>query len=190
MFRRWGRLLAGGIAAGALIAGISDSLQQHVALDRALKASSAREAWMSAWLQRAAQRIIALNRRLDETTRDVAVLTARLEPSPSSDAPIVRQSSAIRSPTLELSPVTVRSLQRQVSGRVLQVNPTWGFIVVDLGREATRIGDQLRIVRNGRPIAAVEIERVSHTASAARILPGYEIAAITPDDMVEFQGSR
>jgi hypothetical protein len=71
-----------------------------------------------------------------------------------------------------------------VSGRVLEVNREWQFVVVDLGWDVLAIGDVLGVYRNGALIAKVGVERVQEQVAAATILPDYREAAVAVEDQV------
>jgi hypothetical protein len=83
-----------------------------------------------------------------------------------------------------LSTVTVPLGHPEHTGRILDVNPEWNFVVVNAGWERLNIGDVLPVYRDQRLVAQVEVERVQHEASAARVLPAYPIAAIHVNDQV------
>lgn len=57
-------------------------------------------------------------------------------------------------------------------GNVLVVNREFNFIVVNLGeRDGVKPGQFLEVMRGGRPIARVQVERVYENMAAANILP-------------------
>lgn len=85
---------------------------------------------------------------------------------------------------VELEKVTVSHGGPPVSGRVLEVNREWQFVVVDLGWDVLAIGDVLGVYRNGALIAKVGVERVQEQVAAATILPDYREAAVAIEDRV------
>jgi hypothetical protein len=69
-------------------------------------------------------------------------------------------------------------------GKIVQVNPDWQFVVVDLGWHTVNIGDVLGIYRGDQLIAKVKVERVQEQVAAASILPEYRTAEIAVNDRV------
>ena len=69
-------------------------------------------------------------------------------------------------------------------GKIIQVNPDWQFVVVDLGWHTVNIGDVLGIYRGEQLIAKVKVERVQEQVAAASILPEYRTAEIAVNDRV------
>jgi len=69
-------------------------------------------------------------------------------------------------------------------GKIIQVNPDWQFVVVDLGWHTVNIGDVLGIYRGDQLIAKVKVERVQEQVAAASILPEYRTAEIAVNDRV------
>ena len=56
-------------------------------------------------------------------------------------------------------------------GSVLVVNREFNFIVVNMGsRDGIKPGQYLEVVRNGKPLARVQVERIYENMSAANIL--------------------
>ena len=72
----------------------------------------------------------------------------------------------------------------EASGKIIQINPDWQFVVVDLGWHTVNIGDVLGIYRGDQLIAKVKVERVQEQVAAASILPEYRTAEIAVNDRV------
>ena len=72
----------------------------------------------------------------------------------------------------------------EASGKIIQVNPDWQFVVVDLGWHTVNIGDVLGIYRGDQLIAKMKVERVQEQVAAASILPEYRTAEIAVNDRV------
>ena len=111
------------------------------------------------------------------------VLTARAR-----EALIQRVPAQAGSGTAELEKIDVvvgpiGSLA-EASGKIIQVNPEWEFVVVDLGWHTVDIGDVLGIYRGDQLIAKVKVERVQEQVAAASILPEYRTAEIAVNDRV------
>ncbi len=70
------------------------------------------------------------------------------------------------------------------SGKILQVNPEWQFVVINLGWQALNIGDVLGIYRGDQLVAKVKVERIQEQVAAASILPEYRTAEIAVNDRV------
>lgn len=101
-------------------------------------------------------------------------------------------------PTFEAPPLPGRSTPPPVpplrgsgtglpaaGGTVLVVNKEFSFIVVSLGdRDGVKQGQLLDVLRGGRPIAKVQVERVYENMSAANILPDQSKQEIKEGDTV------
>ncbi len=86
--------------------------------------------------------------------------------------------------TVQLDPISVAFSLPQRQGRVVQVNPEWDFVVVNLGWDALKMGDLIKITREEKVIAQAQVERLQQTASAARLLPDYPAAGVQVNDIV------
>ncbi|MBI4313884.1 MAG: hypothetical protein HY594_03620 [Candidatus Omnitrophica bacterium] len=79
----------------------------------------------------------------------------------------------------------VTSVAGSSTGKVLVVNREFNFIVVNFGdRDGMRAGQILEVVRGGKPIAKVQVERVYENMSAANIMPENAKADIKEGDQV------
>jgi len=70
-------------------------------------------------------------------------------------------------------------------GQILQVNPEWQFVVINLGWQALNIGDVLGVYRGDQLVAKVKVERIQEQVAAASILPEYRTAGIALNDRVK-----
>ena len=86
--------------------------------------------------------------------------------------------------TIELEKVVVKAAPVLV-GKILVVNKSEAFIVVNLGRaDNLRLEEVLSIYRNGEFIGRVQVERVQERVSAAAILPEWQGAEFKENDDV------
>lgn len=208
----WRRVarLCGGIVAGAAVMAGFIGMQQYRHVSHAWQEAQTREAWMAQALRAATQRVIAHDALLTQKQQEIADLTTRLDAHQmeanqlrerisaqgqqlgllQTELLLARTAQAQTGETAtELPTVTVRRT-RDVSGRVLQVNPEWNFVVVDQGWEAVRLGDRMTITRGEETVAMAEVERLSERACAARVLPGYEMTRIAAGDTALLQEGR
>lgn len=70
-------------------------------------------------------------------------------------------------------------------GRVVSVDPSWDFVIVDLGWDHVKIGDMVSIFRNEELLARARIERVQERVAAASVLPEWETTQIQVNDTVK-----
>ncbi len=174
-------------------------------LSRQLAFAQAREAAMETALQTEAKRSARLQELLAEKSRELHQLVARLDSTTQQLASIkedvrsrdghigelqtellvARQAPPkVEASTVQLDPISVAFALPQRQGRVLQVNPDWDFVVVNLGWDALKLGDLIKITRQDKVIAQAQVERLQQTASAARLLPDYPAAGIQVNDIV------
>ena len=73
---------------------------------------------------------------------------------------------------------------QNLQGRVLSVDRSWNFIVIDLGWDAVRIGDIVSIFRNAQLLAKARVDRVQAVICAATVLPEWSTAEIQINDLV------
>lgn len=127
----------------------------------------------------------ALERRVKEmmsagTTTDTIVVT------PGAAATVVQAPAANAKPAQTVAPLKGTPVTGGAStGNVLVVNKEFSFIVVSLGdRDGLKPGQQLDVLRSGRPIAKVQVERVYENMAAANILPESSKTEIKEGDSV------
>ncbi len=76
-----------------------------------------------------------------------------------------------------------KSISVKPTGAVLEVNKESKFVIVDIGLDAgTKMGDILKVYKQGAPIATIEVIRVRRSISACDIKE--EITAIEAGDIV------
>ena len=69
-------------------------------------------------------------------------------------------------------------------GRIVSVHRDWGFVVINLGWDAVRIGDTVSIFRDEQLQAKARIDRVQEGMCAATVLPDWETDAVHINDSV------
>ena len=70
-----------------------------------------------------------------------------------------------------------------LQGRVISVHPDWNFVVVSLGWDAVKIGEQVSIIRDDKVLAKARVERIQEGICAAAILPEWKITNINVNDV-------
>jgi hypothetical protein len=86
---------------------------------------------------------------------------------------------------VELERIIVADAQNPgPQGRIVSVHEDWGFVVMDLGWDAVKIGDTVSILRNDELLAKARVERVQAGVSAATLLPEWEGAGVHVNDLV------
>jgi len=79
-----------------------------------------------------------------------------------------------------------------LEGRVIAVNPTWNFVVLNIGdRQGVAAGSSLIVKRGGELVGKLKVSSVEPTTSIADILDlsGKEVTTIQPGDTVIFTAS-
>ena len=80
-----------------------------------------------------------------------------------------------------------KSRATSVSGRILAVNPTWNFVIVDLGKNNQVVeGGQMVIYRGDKMIGKIKTVTVDAQTSVADVLPGTPSGAIEVGDQVVY----
>lgn len=69
-------------------------------------------------------------------------------------------------------------------GRVVLVDETWRFVVVNLGWDTVKIGDTISIFRQDELLAKARVERVQEGVAAAALLPDWHDAKVQINDVV------
>ena len=74
-----------------------------------------------------------------------------------------------------------------LSGRILAVNPTWNFVILDLGKNDQRVeGLTMVIYRGEKMIGRIKTVTVDAQTSVADVLPGTPATAIEVGDQVVY----
>lgn len=84
-------------------------------------------------------------------------------------------------------------LQAGMSGHVVNVNPGWNFVVIDMGdRQGVSVNSPLFVMRGGQMIARLKITSVEPRTSIADIIPGSMAKGnvVQSGDHVVFAGVR
>ena len=136
----------------------------------------------------------ALERRVKEmmggtSAPDTIVVTPPSSmPTKPGMAPAIGKPSGPTSPSSSMSAPATQALPTAGSpggGSVLVVNREFNFIVVNLGsRDNMKQGQFLEILRNGKSIAKVQVERIYDNMSAANLLPESTKADVREGDSV------
>ncbi len=72
-----------------------------------------------------------------------------------------------------------------LKGKILSVDPKWGFVVLDIGaNQEVREGGVLKIHRDSKLLGKVKIRNVFQDKSIANIMPGWELGEIREGDQV------
>ena len=72
-----------------------------------------------------------------------------------------------------------------VRGRVVSVHRDWGFVIINLGWDAVRIGDTVSIFHGEQILAKARVDRVQEGTCAATILPSYHTDDIHINDLAK-----
>ena len=88
--------------------------------------------------------------------------------------------------TVQLERVVVgNEAASALDGRVVSVHRDWGFVIINLGWDAVRIGDTVSIVHGEQILAKARVERVQEGTCAATILPNYHTDDIHVNDVAK-----
>ena len=72
-----------------------------------------------------------------------------------------------------------------LSGKIVAVNPTWNFVILDLGKNDQVVeGLSMVIYRGEKMIGKVKVVTVDATTSVADLMPGTPAQAIEVGDQV------
>jgi multidrug efflux pump subunit AcrA (membrane-fusion protein) len=72
-----------------------------------------------------------------------------------------------------------------VRGRVSAVQPSWGFLVLDIGQNnRVQLESYFIVYRNTKMIGKAQVVQVNPTTSIAELLPEYSRGTVRPGDMV------
>ncbi|HZT22674.1 MAG TPA: hypothetical protein VFB55_07180 [Verrucomicrobiae bacterium] len=81
-------------------------------------------------------------------------------------------------------PVIVR-LRPDLKGKVLTVDPKWGFVVLNIGDDQGVLENgELLVSRDGRLVAKVIVRTVEKDRSIANVIPGWQLGEIFEGDTV------
>lgn len=75
------------------------------------------------------------------------------------------------------------SMPEDLKGKVVAVDPKWGFFVLDAGEDQGVLGNgELLVSRSGRLVAKVRIKDAHKNYSIARVVPGWGLGEILEGD--------
>jgi hypothetical protein len=70
-------------------------------------------------------------------------------------------------------------------GKVLQVDPKWDFVVLNVGADQGALTRaEMLVNRGGRLVAKVKIRRVEKNCCIADVMPGWKLAEVVEGDQV------
>jgi hypothetical protein len=73
-----------------------------------------------------------------------------------------------------------------IKGRVLGVSNEMDFVMLDVGtKHGVKVGDQFNVVREGRTVAKVFVDRVEEGRSYGKVMEGYDKKDVAELDVVE-----
>ncbi|HTV62110.1 MAG TPA: hypothetical protein VMH30_06025, partial [Verrucomicrobiae bacterium] len=79
----------------------------------------------------------------------------------------------------------VVTLPPNLLGKVLVVDPKWGFVVLNVGDDQGVLDDgELLVSRDGKLVAKVIVRSVQKNRSIANIMPGWQLGDIYEGDIV------
>ena len=134
--------------------------------------------------------------RLSEETRTVGELQGRLaamreqmgqlqgELSVALESRDANEASGKSSAQVALDRIVVgQAGTSPLQGHVVSVHPDWNFVVVSLGWDAVKIGEQVSIMRDEKVLAKARVERIQEGVCAATILPEWKINNVNVNDI-------
>ena len=93
----------------------------------------------------------------------------------------VRSESA----TLKQHIVELTSTPANLRGQVAAVQDTWGFVVLNVGREQrVQPNSDFVVFRNDKMVTKVQVRTVGETTSVAEILPGFQVSPPRVGDLI------
>ncbi len=76
-------------------------------------------------------------------------------------------------------------LRADLTGKVVEVDPKWDFVVLDIGDKDGAVQDgELLVSREGKLVAKVVLTRVEKDRSIANIVPGWKLGELIEGDKV------
>lgn len=116
----------------------------------------------------------AMQQQMDQLQGELAVTLEQRQ----AEAP------AVGSGTVQLERVVVgEEAASALRGRVVSVHRDWGFVIINLGWDAVRIGDTVSIFHGEQILAKARVERVQEGTCAATVLPSYHTDDIHVNDI-------
>jgi hypothetical protein len=105
---------------------------------------------------------------------------------------------------VDKGPPTEEDLIRKLTGKVIEVNDKWNFVIIDLGNNnkvptksikkdlfvSVPVGRTMMVSRRDEPIAEIKIVRVIESCSVADVIPNKKWSAIQPGDVVKFSDNN
>lgn len=116
----------------------------------------------------------AMQERMDQLQGELAVTLEQRQAETSASAPEAVQLERV---------VVSREAAPDLRGRIVSVHHDWGFVVINLGWDAVRIGDTVSIFHEDQILAKARVDRVHEGTCAATVLPDYRTDEIHVDDV-------
>jgi hypothetical protein len=83
------------------------------------------------------------------------------------------------------NPEYVVPLPPSLRGKVLQTDPKWNFVIVDVGQDQGVLEQgELLVNRNGKLVAKVKVRKVDKNSSVANVMPGWQLGEVMEGDQV------
>jgi cell shape-determining protein MreC len=114
--------------------------------------------------------VIKLNKNLKESLAEIDAINAEKA---------VQQREIVRLKTQLLKyedPDSFVKLRADLKGKIVDVDPKWDFVILDIGEEQGALQDgELLVSREGKLVAKVIIRRVEKDRCIANIVPGWKL---------------
>ncbi|HEX9045931.1 MAG TPA: hypothetical protein VF988_02800 [Verrucomicrobiae bacterium] len=83
------------------------------------------------------------------------------------------------------TPDSFVKLRADLKGKIVEVDPKWDFVVLDIGNEQGAVQDgEMLVSRDGKLVAKVVIRRIEKNRSVANIVPGWKLGEPLEGDTV------
>jgi multidrug efflux pump subunit AcrA (membrane-fusion protein) len=121
--------------------------------------------------------------KLDKSLRDA---TARIDVIKGEMAVLNREYLATKARLSKYEgPDNFIRLPADLKGKVVDVDPKWDFVVLNIGGEQGAIQDgEMLVSRDGRLVAKVVITRVEKNTCIANVVPGWKLGQLIEGDVV------
>ena len=122
------------------------------------------------------RRLAAMQQQMDQLQGELAVAVQGRQGEQSAKRPVQVQ--------LERIVVSDEASASGLNGRVVSVHQDWGFVVINLGWDAVRIGDTVSIFRGEQLLAKARVDRIQEDICAATVLPEWKVDEVQVNDTV------
>ncbi len=143
---------------------------------------------VTAQLAKAETKIQSLQKKIDEQKKEIAILKGDIDDD-SQKAPGEKQVDS------------ASALIEKLEGKVIELNPKWGFVVIDLGKNnkvmvggkkkreeivALPEGKVMLVGRNDQYVGKIKVVRVNENCAIANLVPEESELKLEPGDRVYF----